>query len=98
MDRQQLTALSEAYIRDLLKKHLPPATPVYLYGSRARNEQRWNSDFDFWIDGELPAALLGEIDELLEESFVPFKVDIVTKAQLRGCFGEQARKDSIRWM
>lgn len=98
MDRQQLTALSEAYIRGLLQERLPPGTPVYLYGSRARREQRWNSDYDLWIDGEPSASALLEIDELLEESFVPFKVDIITSSRLQGRFGEQVRKDSMRWM
>jgi len=98
MDRQQLTKLSESFIRDLLAKRLPPETPVYLFGSRARRDERWNSDFDLWIDGTLSSAVLGEIDELLEESFVPFKVDIVTEANLRGRFGEQVRKEAVRWM
>jgi len=98
MDRQQLTALSEAFIRDLLQARLPAGMPVYLYGSRARQDQRWNSDYDLWVDGEPPAAVLAEIDDLLEESFVPFKVDIVTSSRLRGRFGDQVRKDSIRWM
>ena len=98
MDRQQLTALSEAFIRSLLQKRLPPGTPVYLYGSRARQDQRWNSDYDLWIDGDPPVSVLAEIDELLEESFVPFRVDIVTSSRLRGRFGDQVRKDSMRWM
>lgn len=98
MDRQELTRLSEIFIRTLLKRHLPPETPVYLYGSRARNDQHWNSDYDFWVDAELPTGWHGMVDELLEESFVPFKVDIVTTAQLRGGFGDQVRRDSVRWM
>lgn len=98
MDRQQLTSLSETYIRDMLKKHLPAGTAVYLYGSRARRDARWNSDFDLWIDADLPAGIRGMLDELIEESFVPFKVDIVTRSQLKGRFGEEARKDSVRWM
>lgn len=98
MNRQQLTELSEAFIRNLLKRHLPPETPVYLYGSRARRDQRWNSDYDLWVDAELPVGWCGMFDELLEESFVPFRVDIVGKDQLRGRFGEQVRKDSVRWM
>lgn len=98
MDRKQLTALSEAFIRGLLQERLPPGMPVYLYGSRARQEQRWNSDYDLWVDGEPPVSVLAELDELLEESFVPFKVDIVTSSRLRGRFGDQVRKDSMRWM
>lgn len=98
MDRQQLTALSEAFIHELLQKHLPRGVRVYLYGSRARRDQRWNSDYDLFVDAELPPGLLGELDELIDESFVPFKVDIITKENLRGRFGDQVRKDAVRWM
>jgi uncharacterized protein len=98
MDRHQLTALSEAYIRSLLKNRLPQGTPVYLYGSRARRDQRWNSDYDLWVAARLPPELINELEEVIDESFVPFKVDIVTNANMRGRFGDQVRKDAIRWI
>jgi predicted nucleotidyltransferase len=69
-------------LRSLIRENLPPRTPVYLFGSRARGDARWNSDFDLWIDADIDPSVLVTIDELLEESFVPFHVDLVTTRQL----------------
>lgn len=98
MDRAQLAAASEAYIRDTLQRRLPAQTRVYLYGSRARRDARWNSDYDLWIDSDIPDALIGRIQDDLEDSFVPYKVDIVTTPRLHGPFGEQVKKEAVRWI
>jgi len=86
MTRQELTNRSEAYIRQILKGHVPPEVRVFLYGSRARRDHRWNPDYDLWVDGDLSAATLSQLAERLDESFVPFKIDIVTTPQLNGRF------------
>ena len=98
MNRQQLTELSEKFMRQLMRQQLPGATPVFLFGSRARGDQRWNSDFDLWVDAEIPDSRIAEIIDEIDESFVPFKVDIVTTPKLRGQFGELVRKEAKRWM
>lgn len=98
MTRQQLMERSEAQLREMLRDGLPPHTPVFLFGSRARQDNRWNSDFDFWIDADIAPSRLAELDERIEESFIPFHVDFVTTAQLEGRFGEIVRKEACRWM
>jgi len=98
MNREQLTELSAQYIRQRLQKRLPQGAAVYLFGSRARGDQRWNSDFDLWIDADIPDRRVTEIIEEIDESFVPFKVDIVTTPKLRGRFGDEIRKEAKRWM
>ena len=98
MNRQELAQLSEAYIKQLLQKHLPSGSLVYLFGSRARHDERWNSDYDLWIDAEITQNSLTEIADELEDSFVPFKVDLVTTSQVTGTFGEQLRREAKRWM
>ena len=98
MNRQQLLERSEAQLREMLRDGLPPHTPVFLFGSRARQDNRWNSDFDFWIDADIAPATLAALDEQLEESFIPFHVDFVTTNQLAGRFGEMVRKEAKRWM
>ena len=99
MDRQRLVEESEAFLRQLIQGHVPPETAVYLFGSRARGDARWNSDFDLWIDGDFIApATLARIQEALEESFVPFHVDIITSRQLTERFGEAVRQEAKRWM
>ncbi len=98
MTRDELRHRSEAYIRSLLADLAPGPAAVYLYGSRARGSHAWNADYDLWIDAPVTRAQLGELQDKLEESFVPFKVDLVTTAQLNGRFGDQVRKDAVRWM
>ncbi|CAN5772081.1 hypothetical protein BH20PSE1_BH20PSE1_02940 [soil metagenome] len=98
MTRQELINRSEAYIRQALQAHLPPKVRVFLYGSRARRDHRWNSDYDLWVDGDLSPSALTQLAEQLDESFVPFKVDIVTTPQLKGRFAERVKKEATLWM
>lgn len=98
MQRSELIAASEAFLRDELRKHLPRGVAVYLFGSRARQTARWNSDFDLWVDADVPDRAIAAILEEIDESFVPFKVDLVTTPQLRGRFGEIVRAEAKPWM
>jgi len=98
MTREELINRSEAYIRQALREHIPTQAPIYLYGSRARGNNRWNSDYDLWIDGEIPVNVLRALNDELEESFVPFRVEIVTTPQLTGLFGERVRREAIPWI
>lgn len=98
MNRQELIIKSEAYIRNLIKDHIPTQARVYLYGSRARNDNRWNSDYDLWIDADISRRVIADITEQLDESFVPFKVDIVTTPQLHGVFSDHVKAEAILWM
>lgn len=97
MTRAELARASEAIIRARLREHLGEATPIYLFGSRTRGDAAWNADYDLWIDAEVPRAVLTAIEEEIEESFVPFEVDLVTTAQLAGAFGERVRKEAKPW-
>lgn len=98
MTREELTQHSVIAIKALLGKYLPSGTAVYLFGSRARGTAAWNADFDLWVDASLDQLTLGRINDELEESFVPFKVDIVQSSQLQGLFGELVKRDARRWM
>ena len=98
MTRSELIAASEQYIRAALQKHLQGGVSVYLFGSRARKTECWNSDFDLWVDADIPDAVLAGFMADIEESFVPFKVDIVATPRLRGRFGEIVRAEATPWM
>jgi len=98
MTRQELINRSEALIRQILGEHIPPQARIYLYGSRAKGDNRWNSDYDLWIDGEISSRKLVELIEKLEESFVPFRVEIVTTQQLTGRFGERVKQEAKPWV
>ena len=98
MNQSDLRDASEAFIRNELQKHLPQGVKVYLFGSRARQTARWNSDYDLLVDADVPDRVIAEILEEIDESFVPFKVDIVTTPKLRGRFGECVRAEAKPWM
>ncbi len=98
MNRDELRRESEVCIRSVLRDHVQDGTAVYLYGSRARGDAAWNSDYDLWIDADLPDRVIAEIIDALDESIVPFHVDIVTTPSLRGAFGERVRAEARRWM
>jgi len=98
MTQEELLCQSESYIRQVLREHIPLQTRIYLYGSRAKGDNRWNSDYDLWIDGEISRRKLNEIIEKLEESFVPFRVEIVTTQQLTGRFGERVKQEARPWI
>lgn len=98
MTRSDLQQRAETLIRNSLRKHLPRETKVYLFGSRARKTAHWNADYDLWIDAELPETTLQAILEDVDDSFVPFKLDLVTTPNLRGRFAEQVKSEAIRWM
>ena len=98
MTRTELLEASQQYIREILLQHLQGHPRVYLFGSRARQDARWNSDFDLWIDADIPAATLSKVAEAIDESFVPFKVDIVTTPKLQGQFGAIVREEAVPWM
>jgi predicted nucleotidyltransferase len=98
MNQVELQAISETFIRETLRKHLHSGASVYLFGSRARKTARWNSDYDLWIDAELPDATIAAIVDELDESFVPFKIDIVTTPKLRGRFAEIVKAEAQPWM
>jgi predicted nucleotidyltransferase len=98
MTRQELINRSEAYIYQAVRKHIPPQVRIYLYGSRAHGDNRWNSDYDLWIDGEISGRVLSELIEGIEESFVPFRVELVTTPQLTGRFGELVKQEAKPWI
>jgi predicted nucleotidyltransferase len=98
MTRADLLAASEEIIRNILRLTLTAGVPVYLFGSRSRGDRRWNSDFDLWVDADVPREDILTIEDQLEDSIVPFGVDIVTTCQLKGEFGQRVRQEAIRWM
>lgn len=67
-------------IRTIVQKHLPDRTyKVFLFGSRATGSARRFSDFDIGVLGNtaLPAGTLSDIQEELENSDIPYKVEVI---------------------
>jgi predicted nucleotidyltransferase len=72
---------------------------VFLFGSQARGDARRGSDIDVAVlPGEpLPAAVLARIRETLEESRVPYDVDLVDLARADEDFVKSALTEAILW-
>jgi len=71
---------AEKVIKEIIFKYLNPKEyRVFIFGSRATGKARKYSDYDIGILGKRPVPSVTKvlIEEALEESDLPFKVDIV---------------------
>jgi len=72
---------------------------VYLFGSSVTGRVRRSSDIDIAIDPlrALPSALLAELRERLEESDVPYDVDIVDLSAASPEIRASVEREGARW-
>lgn len=72
---------------------------VYLFGSRARGDNSTVSDVDIGIlcNEEANRLRLFELKDLLEESTIPYKVDVINLSETGEDFREEIMKDAIIW-
>jgi hypothetical protein len=72
---------------------------VYLFGSRARGDAARASDVDVAIDPRQPLSplLLGDLAEALEESTIPYRVDIVDLGAAEPSLRARVLKEGVRW-
>jgi predicted nucleotidyltransferase len=72
---------------------------VYLFGSSATGAVRHASDIDVAVEprGPLPAAALARLREALEESTVPYEVDVVDLGQASEAFRTRVRRGGVVW-
>ncbi|CQR70425.1 Nucleotidyltransferase domain protein [Sporomusa ovata DSM 2662] len=72
---------------------------VYLFGSWARGEEHISSDIDIAVDSIDGVHLenLARLREALEESAVPYRVDVVDLAEAAKILAAKVRKEGIVW-
>jgi len=72
---------------------------IILYGSRARGDNYPGSDVDIALssEGRIDRLLLSNLREMLEESTIPYKVDIVDLAIVSERFKNEILKDAVIW-
>ena len=72
---------------------------VYLFGSRALGCAAPASDVDVGVmpRNGLPPGLLSRIRERLEQSTVPYSVDLVDLSQTEEPFRQRVRQEGILW-
>lgn len=100
---QLFNRMDEDYV-DIIKQIVLKKVPldefaVFLFGSRAAGNAHQMSDIDVGFLGidNLPIMIKAEIEMEIEESIVPFRVDIIDFNQTDKSFKEEALKKIIVW-
>ena len=72
---------------------------LVLFGSRARHQARAASDIDLAIraSAPVPAALLAEARQALDDSLVPFRIDLLDYATASAELRQAIDRDGIEW-
>ena len=72
---------------------------VWLFGSCARGEPRQHSDIDIAImpRGELPLGFFGELQADIEESTIPYDVDLVDMRHADPALVDEIRREGVAW-
>ena len=75
------------------------AAEVWLFGSCARGDARQHSDIDIAIlpRDELPSAFFAELAECVEESSIPYDVDIVDLRDAAPTLIDEVRREGVKW-
>ncbi|WP_228409570.1 nucleotidyltransferase family protein [Radiobacillus deserti] len=72
---------------------------VYLFGSWARQEEKNSSDIDIAVESRSQISLSkwAELLEKVEESTIPYHVDIVNMDDASMELKENVRKEGVEW-
>jgi predicted nucleotidyltransferase len=72
---------------------------VWLFGSCARGEVRQHSDIDIAIlpRDELPLGFFGELQADIEDSKIPYDVDLVDLTHADSALVDAVRREGIPW-
>lgn len=86
-------------IISIIRKHIP-SCKIYLYGSRARNEQRMGSDIDIALETnqKINPLTIAEIKEEIEETTtMPLFIDLIDINAVDSSFKSEVMKDWVSW-
>ncbi len=72
---------------------------VWLFGSCARGQVRQHSDIDIAIlpRDDLPSAFFAVLAADIEESTVPFDVDLVDLRHADAALVDEVRREGVKW-
>jgi predicted nucleotidyltransferase len=72
---------------------------VWLFGSCARGEPRQHSDIDIAIlpRGALPVGFFAELQADIEESPIPYDVDLVDLRYADPALLDEVRREGVQW-
>ena len=97
-ERLHLSPKHRAGIEALLREHLPDVE-VWAYGSRVNGQSHDGSDLDLVLRGpglkEIPASQLGNFEEAIRESNIPFLVEARDWARLHERFHREIERSHV---
>ncbi len=73
---------------------------IYLFGSFARGEEQLSSDIDIAIErpAAVPTKLFLDVKQQLEESTIPYRVDVVDLYDASETLKTEIHKVGIEWI
>ncbi len=98
--RNPIAARALAEVRRIVNEMLKEkGVSVYLFGSWARGEATHCSDIDLAIESSSPLSpgVLAHLRERLEESHVPYRVDVVDLQKADPAFRQRVLEEGISW-
>ncbi|MBN2267332.1 MAG: nucleotidyltransferase domain-containing protein [Candidatus Babeliaceae bacterium] len=97
-DTQDIAAQFYPQIYTIVRRHFPQAR-IYLFGSRATHKNRPGSDIDIAIDNgsTVDFATLLKVWGELDESNIPYKVDLVDLQASSESFRQEIFKKGVLW-
>ncbi|MGF1639364.1 MAG: nucleotidyltransferase family protein [Rhodospirillales bacterium] len=87
-------------IRTIVLRHLRGrAAAVYLFGSHAAGTAGRFSDVDVAVDAEapIPESVWAALAEALDDSTVPWRVDLVDLGRVDPEFRRRVLREGVRW-
>ena len=97
-DRLHLRPKHRQVLEALLREHLPDVE-VWAYGSRVSGKSHDGSDLDLVLRGpglkEIPLVQLGNFEEAVRESTIPFLVEALDWTRLPERFHREIERDHV---
>ncbi len=92
-----ISTVEHKIIHEILTQYLNDDYKIWVFGSRVKNQVKYNSDLDLAIEykNKIDIKLLRKIKRALEESKLPFKVDILDLNAGNEEFNALIKKDMI---
>ena len=90
----------KSQIIDIIRKYIKDKSiEILLFGSRAEGNSSMISDYDLAIRSkdELSETILSTIKEELDNSNIPFKVDLVDYNKVSDALRESIDRSNIKW-
>ena len=86
-------------VKQILRKHLPAGILIWVFGSRAINTAKEFSDLDIALqkeDGQrLNSSIIIKIMDEFEESYLPYKVDVIDYNTASGIFKQNVDSQKV---